>query len=133
MSKPEGLGNIVANGDDTNGTNAHDNGNDNYLDPSKGRLRVASSEDASQDFNSENGSLDYDDGTEHEIQQLTGRGNIQQANSTQTCCQRVRWYLNIAVEGDLAGFQFAWLFMSLGFIILKIFSITDVIDRIQWW
>ncbi len=42
-------------------------------------------------------------------------------------------YLKISVEGDLAGFQIAWLMMSLGFLILKIFNITDVIKTIQWW
>eukprot|EP01084_Bolivina_argentea_P177269 306579_1 len=42
-------------------------------------------------------------------------------------------YLKISVEGDLAGFQIAWLMMSLGFLILKIFNITDIIKTIKWW
>ena len=42
-------------------------------------------------------------------------------------------YLRIAIfEGDLAGFQIAWILISITFIVLKTFHISGVIDRIHW-
>ena len=128
-TKPNGMDNIVASTTSTNGTNGHQDSTD-YLDPStmtptNGRLRVASSEDVSEDFN-HSGEFG---------EQWTGRSDVSLNPNTykMTCRDRIRWYLNIAIEGDLAGFQIAWLLMSIGFIILKIFNITEVIQRIQWW
>ena len=45
----------------------------------------------------------------------------------------IKTYLSIAIEGDLAGFQIAWLCMSVGFIILKLGNITETVARIPWW
>ena len=68
---------------------------------------------------------------EHELKQHTM--GYDAADFFQTRKEKFVWYLNIAIEGDLAGFQIAWLLMSVGFVIMKLFGITDVIETIDWW
>ena len=122
---------------------------DNFLDPSSGRQRIASGEDMStEDLMINHISTDItditdiddddDDDIQHEMHQLAGSVGSRKSIAPNekykmNCKERTIWYLNIAIEGDLAGFQIAWLFMSFGFIILKAFGITDTIDRIEWW
>ena len=52
---------------------------------------------------------------------------------SKTKFELIKSILNIALEGDLAGFQIAWLCMSTCFFVLKIFGSTGVVQRIQWW
>jgi len=53
------------------------------------------------------------------------KGTIKQTERT------IKTYIHIATQGDLAGFQFAWLFIWLIFLPLKIFDIHEM-GNISW-
>merc|ERR1719461_227693 len=108
---------------------------------SDGRQRIASSSVIDrQDTNSNSNDSKSDD---HEL--MPRHSTVNESNvdpdllnthvrkAKKSKLQMLKSIFGIALEGDLAGFQIAWLCMSTGFVVLKIFGITDVVQRIQWW
>eukprot|EP01083_Nonionella_stella_P072205 194512_1 len=107
-------------------------GSDQYLNPSNptsnmsSRMRIASEE---QDDDDVGLSGSFGDNSTLFNSSLSDLRNTAFTSKR----EMVLNYLGIAIEGDLAGFQIAWVAMSTGFFILKIFNITDVIQTIEWW